>query len=57
MSVAETTIFLNKRHLLLSIKTTVFAFQSTDINIVSSDIRHENKQSLIGEEIRSIKGT
>jgi len=47
MSVAETTFFLNKRHLFYQLKPQIFAFRSTDINIVFSDIRHENKVSLV----------
>ena len=35
----------------------IIAFRSTDINIVFSDILHENKGSIIGEGIRSIKPT
>ena len=35
------------------VKAQVISFPSTDINIVFSDIQHENKENLIGEEIRS----
>jgi hypothetical protein len=37
------------------VKAQIIAFRSTDINIVFSDIRHENKESLFGEEIRSTR--
>ena len=37
------------------LKPQIISFRSTDINIVLSDIRHENKESLIGEEIRSTR--
>ena len=40
-----------------TVQPQIIAFRSTDINIVFSDIRHENKQSFIGGEIRSIKPT
>ena len=39
------------------VKTQIIPFRSTDINIVLSDFRHESKQSLNGEEVRSIKPT
>jgi hypothetical protein len=32
---------------LFPLKPQIFAFRSTDINFVFSDIRHENKQSLL----------
>jgi hypothetical protein len=35
----------------------IIAFRSTEINILLSDIPHENKQSLTGEEIWSINRT
>jgi len=54
MSGAE-KIFLNKRHFFYPVKAQIIAFRSTDINLVFSDIRHENKESLTGEEIRSTR--
>jgi len=39
------------------IKPKIIAFRSTDMNIVFSDILHENKGIIIGEEIWSIKPT
>ena len=35
------------------VKAQIIAFRSTGINIVFSDIRHENKESFLGEEIRT----
>jgi hypothetical protein len=38
-------------------KTKIFGFRFTNIIIVFSDFRHDNKQSVIGEQIRCIKPT
>jgi len=54
MSGAETTFSPTNAISFYPGKATIIAFRSTDINTVFSDIRHENKQSFIGEEIRSI---
>jgi len=49
--------FLNQRYLFYPVKPQIIAFRSTDVNILFSDIRHENRQTFIGEEIMSIKPT
>jgi hypothetical protein len=39
------------------VKSQIIAFLATDINVVLSDFRHENKQSLFNESIKFIKPT
>jgi len=51
MSAAETIFSLTNPISFYPVKPRIFYFRSTDKNIVSSDIRHENKQSFIHEEI------
>jgi len=57
MSVAVRTFSLTNAISFYTVKPQIIAFRSTDINIVFSDIRHENKQSFIGEEIWVYKPT
>ena len=57
MSVKETIFSSTNAITFYQLKPQIYAFRSTDINIVFSDIRRENKRSFIGEEFRSMKAT
>ena len=57
MSGIETVFFLTNTKHIYPVGAKIIAFRSTVTNIVSSDNRYENKDSFVGEEIRSIKTT